>query len=102
MPVVTLFSKPRCRACDQARYYLYQLLAAQPEKATWTLEEINILYDPRLFAMYSHTIPVVVVDGGPPLQTPYSLDVAYLRQILHIEKGRDSDGSQGTSHLERS
>src|SRR6478752_6332378 len=32
MPTVTLYSKPNCPLCDQARYHLAQLLAA-PERA---------------------------------------------------------------------
>jgi len=81
--IVTLYRKPTCPLCKQAAYYLQQLLAARPDRADWRLEEINILDSAALFTRYRHIIPAVVVDDGPALCCPYSLDVAYLCRLLH-------------------
>ena len=83
MRVVTLYRKPGCPLCSQAVYYLQQLLAARPDRACWRLEEVNILDNATLFTRYRYTIPAVVVDGGPALCCPYSLDVACLCRVLH-------------------
>src|SRR4051794_40859552 len=51
MPTVTLYSKPNCPLFDQARHHLAGLLAV-PERARWTLDEVNILDDPALYREY--------------------------------------------------
>ncbi len=83
MRIVTLYRKPGCPLCDQAAYYLQQLLAARPDRAEWRLESVNILPDPTLFRLYRYAIPAVVVNGGTALRCPYSLNVTALCQILH-------------------
>src|SRR5690348_9230321 len=82
MPTITFYTKPNCPLCDHARHYLQQVLAAQPDPAAWPVDEISILDDPDLFALYRYVIPVVVVGDGPPLVAPASLDVERLRQAV--------------------
>jgi uncharacterized membrane protein len=81
MPTVTFYSKPNCPLCDQARHHLAGLLAS-PERAGWTLDEVNILDDPALYREYRYRVPVVAIEGGVTLVAPLSLQVALLRRAL--------------------
>ena len=56
---VTLYSKPDCPLCDEAR----AALARVRRRARFELEEVDIGSDPRLEAAYRERIPVVAVDG---------------------------------------
>ncbi|MGI8587642.1 MAG: DUF2085 domain-containing protein [Chloroflexia bacterium] len=82
MPAVTLYSKPNCPLCDEARYHLGRILAAVPDAPSWELREVSILDDEELFAAYHELIPVVSVGGGPPLTAPASLDPARLWSVI--------------------
>ena len=53
MPVVTLYGKPGCHLCDEARAAL----------AGFDVREVDITTDPGLYARYGEQIPVVEVDG---------------------------------------
>ena len=55
MSVVTLYGKPGCHLCDEAR----EALAAADVEVT----EIDVSSDPLLHARYGELIPVVEVDG---------------------------------------
>jgi len=57
---VTLYSKPGCHLCEEVR----ALLAELAIERRFTIEEINIALDAKLFAAYRHAIPVVLVDGS--------------------------------------
>ncbi len=59
MAVVTLYSKPGCHLCDEARDALMRVQKAQP----FELEEININQDAMLTAEYGEQIPVVWLNG---------------------------------------
>jgi glutaredoxin len=56
---VTLYGRPGCHLCDDARAALVTVRAATP----FALEEIDIESDDRLLARYLERIPVVAVDG---------------------------------------
>jgi glutaredoxin len=56
---VTLYSKPGCHLCEDARTLLDEL---QPEFA-FDVTEIDIRTDAEVFTRYRHEIPVVVLDG---------------------------------------
>jgi glutaredoxin len=56
---VTLYSKPDCPLCDEAR----EALARVRERSAFDLEEIDITGDRELDARYRERIPVVAVDG---------------------------------------
>ena len=51
--VVTLYGKPGCHLCDEARAALAEL----------DVREVDVSADPRLHARYGERIPVVEVDG---------------------------------------
>jgi glutaredoxin len=59
MTVVTLYGKPGCHLCDDAR----AVVARVRESHEFELEEVDITLDPGLFRRYGERIPVVAVDG---------------------------------------
>ena len=56
---MTLYSKPDCPLCDEAR----EALARVHERSAFDLEEIDITGSRDLEARYRERIPVVAVDG---------------------------------------
>jgi glutaredoxin len=59
MTQVTLYGKPGCHLCDEARA---ELAAVRAERA-FELTEVDITLDPALFRAFGERIPVVEVDG---------------------------------------
>ena len=59
MPNVTLYSKPDCPLCDEARGVLDRVRDRRP----FDLEVVDITGEPELEAAYRERIPVVVLDG---------------------------------------
>jgi glutaredoxin len=57
-PQVTLYTKPGCRLCDEARA---EMLAAGADQ--FELREVNITTDTELYERYKHDIPVVLIEG---------------------------------------
>ena len=58
--VVTLYGRPDCHLCDEARAELADLAAAD---GGFKVREVDIESDDRLFASMLERIPVVEVDG---------------------------------------
>jgi glutaredoxin len=56
---VTLYGRPGCHLCDDARTVLERLRAAEP----FALAEVDIEQDPRLHVRYLERIPVIALDG---------------------------------------
>jgi glutaredoxin len=56
---VTLYGKPGCHLCDDARAALLAVRAGRP----FDLEEVDVSVDPGLHRRYGERIPVVMVDG---------------------------------------
>jgi glutaredoxin len=59
MRTVTLYGRPGCHLCDDARATLRQIQAARP----FVLQEVDIETDDRLFKRYLERIPVIALDG---------------------------------------
>ena len=59
MTTVTLYTRPGCCLCDEARAALERVRARRP----FALEEVDIEADDALHARYLERIPVVAVDG---------------------------------------
>jgi glutaredoxin len=57
--VVTLYGKPGCHLCDEARAVVARLRAAWD----FELREVDITLDPALNRAYAERIPVLAVDG---------------------------------------
>ena len=58
--VVTLYTRPGCHLCDEARA---AILAMRAEAAPFEVREVDIDEDDALHARYLERIPVVEVDG---------------------------------------
>jgi glutaredoxin len=56
---VTLYTRPGCHLCDQARAALLQVRADTP----FELVEIDIETDDELHRAYLERIPVIALDG---------------------------------------
>jgi glutaredoxin len=82
MRTVTLYSRPGCHLCDDAR----EALARVREHAPFTLDEIDITADDALHARYRERIPVVAVDGDE-LFDSFVDEAALLQRILYREGG---------------
>ncbi len=76
MAVVTLYTKPGCLLCDEARDALLRVQKGQ----SFDLEEINIQTDAGLLAEYGEQIPVVLLNGA--FLTEYTVNEERLRQLL--------------------
>lgn len=63
---ITLYSRPGCHLCEDAAELLEQLATRVPLAVT----EVNILGDIGLYERYKHSIPVIVITGGPTLSAP--------------------------------
>ncbi len=59
MKSVTLYGRPGCHLCDDARAALLRVQAERP----FLLEEIDIEADDALFRRYLERIPVVALEG---------------------------------------
>ena len=78
MKTVTLYTRPGCHLCDDARA---KLLAVR-ERTPFTLEEIDIEQDDALHRAYLERIPVIDVDGDH--LSDYFVDEAALAARLRI------------------
>lgn len=56
---VTLYSRPGCHLCDDARVVIERVCAELGEEYA----EVSILDDPALLERYAEEIPVTLVDG---------------------------------------
>ena len=56
---VTLYGKPGCHLCDDARAVIQQVCAELGE----SYDEVSILDDPSLEERFGEEIPVTFVDG---------------------------------------
>ena len=77
MTVVTLYTRPGCHLCDEAREVILSLRESDP---SFELREIDIESDPALHARYLERIPVVEVDGGEVAEL--HVDAPTLRDAL--------------------
>jgi hypothetical protein len=57
---VTLYSKPGCHLCDDARVVIERVCSELGESYV----EVSILDDPELLRRYGEEIPVTLVDGA--------------------------------------
>ena len=59
MPTITLYGKPGCHLCHDARDAIKRVIVGRDV----ALEEIDVTVDALLFARYGERIPVVEIDG---------------------------------------
>jgi glutaredoxin len=58
-PEVTVYGRPGCHLCDEARLVLQRIRATRP----FRLEEIDIEADDTLLKRYLERIPVIALEG---------------------------------------
>ncbi len=73
---VTMYGRPGCHLCDEAR----AVLQALQQQLPFTLQEVDIESDDRLHKVYLERIPVVVLDGEE--LSDFFVDEADLRRRL--------------------
>ncbi len=83
MKTVTLYSRPECHLCDEARSGLERIRAEGPD---FELREVDIDSDERLLRSHLERIPVIELDGVEICELGF--DAAAVRARL--------DGRQGT------
>ena len=76
MRTVTLYGRPGCHLCDEARAALERVRATHP----FRLAEIDIETDDELFKRYLERIPVVTLDGEELFE--FFVDERALRERL--------------------
>ena len=81
MTTVTLYSRPGCHLCDEARDALTRIR----QQAPFDLDEIDITTDDVLHARYLERIPVIAVDGRERFD--YFVDEAALLQLILYREG---------------
>ena len=64
MTRLTLYGKPGCHLCEEARAVVDEVRVRHP----FELEEVDITRDPALEALYRERIPVVAIDGQEALE----------------------------------
>jgi glutaredoxin len=70
---VTLYGRPGCHLCDDAREVL--------DRVGEPYDEVDVERDEDLLRRYLERIPVVVVDGREAFE--YVVEESTLRQLLH-------------------
>jgi glutaredoxin len=75
---VTLYGRPGCHLCDEARAALLRVRADVP----FELREIDIDGDDELFKRYLERIPVVSLNGEELFE--FEVDEAALRHRLSL------------------
>jgi glutaredoxin len=73
---VTLYGKPGCHLCDEAR----EVLRSVRLERDFELAEVDISLDPGLHREYGERIPVVAVDGDELFE--YFVDRRVLEERL--------------------
>jgi glutaredoxin len=73
---VTLYGKPGCCLCDDAR----EVVAAVRRELPFELEEVDVSIDPALMREYGERIPVLKLDGDELFEL--RVDPAELRDRL--------------------
>jgi hypothetical protein len=76
MTHLTLYGKPGCCLCDEAR----EVVADVRKRLPFELEEVDVSLDPVLHCRYGERIPVVAVEGEDVLEL--QVDSASLERLL--------------------
>ena len=79
---VTLYTRPGCHLCEEAKQQMAPLLAEFGAE----LREINIDADPALRELYTHDVPVIFL--GTRKIAKYGVDLRqFRRQLADARKG---------------
>jgi hypothetical protein len=75
---LTLYTKPGCHLCDDARDVVAEVVGRVREPVE--VAEVDILSDPALQTRYGEEIPVVLVDGR--MHAYWRVDAGRLEKAL--------------------
>src|SRR5262249_31791898 len=78
---VTLYGRPGCHLCDEARESLQRVQTRAP----FTIEEVDITIDDALHARYLERIPVISLDGVDLFD--YEVDEDALERLILYREG---------------
>jgi glutaredoxin len=81
MPTLTLYTKPDCSLCDEARAAIERVRA----RMAFALDVVDISADTALTERYGQRVPVVLVDGDEAAQ--YVVDELDLERRLAAGAG---------------
>jgi glutaredoxin len=59
VPTITLYGKPGCHLCDEARAVVLEAAAGR----RFELREVDVSIDPGLHRRFGERIPVLALDG---------------------------------------
>ena len=76
MATVTIYGKPGCHLCDEARAVVHGVTGPRRVR----VEEVDVSVDPELHHRYGERIPVVAVDGEELFE--YHVDARVLGERL--------------------
>jgi hypothetical protein len=76
VPTLTLYGKPGCHLCDDARAAVERVTASRGV----SVEQVDVSRDPVLYARYGERIPVVELDGETLFE--FFVDEAVLERRL--------------------
>jgi glutaredoxin len=76
VPTLTLYGKPGCHLCDDARAAVERVSAPRGVP----VEQVDVSRDPVLYARYGERIPVVEIDGETVFE--FFVDEVVLEQRL--------------------
>ena len=76
MPEVTLYGKPGCHLCDDARAVVERVRTDHP----FELREVDVTLDPEVNRAYGERIPVLELDGEELFE--FFVDEAELRRRI--------------------
>ena len=82
VPTVTLYGRPGCHLCDEARAALERVRAWIP----FEVHSVNIEEDDALFRAYLERIPVVALDGEEIFD--YFVDEETLKRLILYREAR--------------
>jgi glutaredoxin len=81
MALVTLYGKPGCHLCDDARAAVERVRS----RRAFELEEVDVSLDPTLHREYGERIPVLALDGAELFE--FQVEEAVLLQELDRVEG---------------
>ena len=70
MPLVTLYTRPGCCLCDDAK----RVIAEARQQTAFDYQELDIDTDPELRRLYNDQIPVIAIDGVKAFQYKVKLN----------------------------
>jgi glutaredoxin len=70
MPLVTLYTRPGCCLCDDAK----RVIAEARRQAAFDYQELDIDTDPELRRLYNDQIPVIAINGVKAFQYKLKLN----------------------------